>query len=203
MCYLSVVVFRRMQRTCGRHAVSRRNRTTCPSLRRSVVLTTVCLLAGPLPIPATGTVTRAAGGATVVRCYTNQLSISPDSGNSGAGHVGVYFRLHNHSQRACTLFGYPGAQLLDGRGHALHTVLHWGIGSTIRRLVLLRPGSNAYFLLEWAHVPMPGQTCPRAPAILITPPNAYTSIRVSMVPGGIDACGGIINAGPVEPSRIP
>lgn len=149
----------------------------------------------------------AVGPAAVTRCYTNQLAIYRDSGNSGLGHIGVYFRLQNRSQRVCTLFGYPGIQLLDGSGRPLHTVLHWGVGylsgNQARRLVYLRPGGNAYFLLEWVHFPTPGQTCPHAPAILITPPNAFRSIRVSMRPGYVDACGGIVNAAPVEPVRLP
>ena len=146
-------------------------------------------------------------GRAVTRCYTNQLTIYPDSGNSGMGHVGLYFRLHNHSNRACTLYGYPGAQLLDGHGGYLHTVLHWGVGyisgPQAKRLVYLRAGSNAFFLLEWVHIPTPGQSCPGAPAVLITPPNTYRSIRVSVLPGRIDACGGILNAAPVEPTRLP
>jgi hypothetical protein len=145
--------------------------------------------------------------AAVTRCYTNQLTISPDTSNSGAGHVGRYFRLHNKSNRGCTLFGYPGAQLLNASGHAMPTVLHWGTGylsgSVVKRLVYLASGGNAYFLLEWSHIPTPGQTCPGAPAILITPPNTYRSIRVSLGQARIDACGGIINAAPVERTRLP
>lgn len=169
-----------------------------------------CVISG-LAVSTGGRGALAAGSAArpaaVTRCYTNQLAIYRDSGNSGLGHVGVYFRIHNRSSRACTLFGYPGAQLLDARGRYLHTVLHWGVGylsgNQARRLVYLRPGGDAFFLLEWVHIPSPGQTCSRAPAILITPPNTYRSIRVSMSPGYIDACGGILNAAPVEPVRLP
>ena len=145
--------------------------------------------------------------SALTRCYTSQLSISPDSSNSGMGHVGFYFRVHNASARACTLFGYPGVQLLNRQGRSLHTVLHWGVGylsgNQARRMVYLRPGRNAFFFLEWVHFPSPGQTCPSAPAVLITPPNTYRSIRVQMSPGVITACGGVVNAGPVEPSRLP
>jgi hypothetical protein len=175
----------------------------------SLSLSLACIAFG-LGLSAGGHETLAAASArpaAVTRCYTNQLAVYRDTGNSGAGHVGVYFRLHNRSPRACTLFGYPGVQLLDGRGQYLHTVLHWGVGylsgNQARRLVYLRPGGDAFFLLEWVHIPSPGQTCPHAPALLITPPNTYRSIRVSMTPGYVDACGGILNAGPVEPVRLP
>jgi len=106
--------------------------------------------------------------------------------------------------------GYWGSlagQLLNRQGRSLHTVLHWGVGylsgNQARRMVYLRPGRNAFFFLEWVHFPSPGQTCPSAPAVLITPPNTYRSIRVQMSPGVITACGGVVNAGPVEPSRLP
>jgi uncharacterized protein DUF4232 len=150
---------------------------------------------------------RASAPARVVaRCDTAQLTIAPDYGEGGAGHIGLIFLVHNRSGQTCTLYGYPGAQLLDAAYRPLPTHLRWGTGylagNPPRRLVTLKPGTDAYFSLEWVHIPSPGQACPTAPFVRITPPNAYTSTIVWAGQGGIDACGGNLIAAPVEPGEF-
>ena len=144
--------------------------------------------------------------AAVGRCHTEQLTIAPDYGEGGAGHIGIIFLVHNRSGHTCTLYGYPGAQLLDASYRPLPTHLRWGIGylagNPPRRLVTLKPGTDAYFSLEWVHIPSPGQACPTASFIQIYPPNTYTPTVVWAGQGGIDACGGNLIAAPVEPGEF-
>src|SRR5579875_3520121 len=115
--------------------------------------------------------------AAVARCTTAQLVIAPDYGNGGAGHLGIIFLIHNRLNRTCTLYGYPGAQLLNANYQPLTTHLRWGGGylggNPPRRLVYLAPSADAYFSLEWVHIPSPGQTCPKASFLRITPPNDF------------------------------
>ena len=125
------------------------------------------------------------------------------SGTSGAtGHIAMQLRFHNRSMRACSLYGYPGFQLLDARGKALPTHAVWATGYFFAALpkhsVTLVPEGKAYFVIEWTHVPTPGQACPTARGLRVTPPNAFTSIQVSGGSISIDACGGIVTSTPVE-----
>ena len=144
--------------------------------------------------------------AATVRCRTNQLTIAADYGEGGVGHLGLIFLVHNLSGQACTLYGYPGAQLLNGSQHSLPTHLKWGegylVGALPKRTVVLPPGIDAYFSLEWVHIPSPGQSCPVAPFLRITPPNTTVSLIVWSGPGGIMACGGNLTASPVESSQF-
>lgn len=145
-------------------------------------------------------------GGSGGRCQVGQLNILPDGSSGGAGHVGFLFRVFNHSAVACTLYGYPGGQLLNAHQRALPTTVTRGLGYLIGkrtpRLVHLVPGASGYFVLEWTHIPSPGQRCPLAPFIRITPPNDYSSIFVPIAQGGIDACGGVLIASPLAPQRI-
>ena len=148
--------------------------------------------AAPLPAPL------------AARCHTAQLSITPVSSSGGVGHIGLQFSIHNDSSQTCTLQGFPGALLLNAQQQPLPTTVQWGAGylsgNRPVRLVTLAPGANAYMTLEWVHIPSPGQTCPAAPYVLITPPDAADALQVTVGAGVIDACGGQLTASPVEPT---
>jgi hypothetical protein len=151
--------------------------------------------------------TTATAPARLSRCFVGQLDILPDGSSAGLGHVGFMFRVFNHSVSACTLSGYPGAQLLDGGRRPLPTHVSRGLGYLVPKrtphLVKLVPGASGYFVMEWDHNPSPGQSCPVAPFIRITPPNAYSSVLVPIATFGIDACGGNLVASPVAANRFP
>ena len=175
----------------------------CLSVRSLVVgavlLVSAIQLAGP---PAHST--QAAGAVVAVtRCYTNQLTAAVVGSSGATGHIAMQIRFHNRSARTCTLFGYPGALLLNARRQPLPTHVQRGDGfisgiSHRPHLVRLNPGANAYAVFEWAHIPTPGQRCPTAPSLLVTPPNTYRSLLVSFRRGGVDACGGNLTVTPVQ-----
>jgi len=143
------------------------------------------------------------GPAAVANCQATQLALAPDYGTGAAGHASLVFLVHNRSGQTCALYGYPGAQLLDGAYRALPTYLRWGGGGDPpRRLVTLAPGADAYFALRWAAVPTGGQACPTASFVRVTVPNASASTVVWPGQGGIRACGGALTASPVGPAQF-
>ena len=136
-------------------------------------------------------------------CQTAQLAIAPNYSEGATGHASLIFLVHNHGGQTCTLYGYPGAQLLDGAYRGLPTHLHWSGGAMSgRRLVSLASGADAYFALNWVRIPTPDQSCPVASFVRITPPNEYGSTIVWAGQGGITACGGALSASPVEPAQF-
>lgn len=166
-------------------------------------------IAGMATTPvATAAIPHARPDQAVSRCLVGQLTAKVVASSGAAGHQGIMFRFHNRSVRPCTLYGYPGAQLLTATRRPLPTRVQRGGGyiSGIMRkktLVRLAPGANAFFVMEWARIPTPGQRCPAAPLVRVTPPNDYASILVVMRPNGIDACDGILNVTPVSATRFP
>jgi len=141
--------------------------------------------------------------AAVPRCQTAQLAIAPDYGGGATGHESLIFLVHSRAGQTCTLYGYPGVQLLDGAYRGLPTHLIWGSAATPpRRLVTLAPGTDGYFALSWTRIPTTGQSCPVASFVRITPPNASGSAIVWPGLGGVVACGGAITASPVESAQF-
>jgi Protein of unknown function (DUF4232) len=161
----------------------------------------------------TGTRSLVSRAPTAPTCQAAQLAIAQDASSGATGHIGIELRLHNASRQPCTLKGYATVVLLDGSRRPLLTVLRWGPGGFFNfnrpvRLVTLAPGGNAYLAMGWTHIPTPGQTCPRAPNLLILPPGASSALLVAMGHGGVhaygavDACGGQLAVSAVEPTHF-
>jgi hypothetical protein len=134
------------------------------------------------------------------RCHTNELSISQNDGQVAVGNVGVTFQLRSIAAQPCTLYGFPGLQLLDAAAQPLPTYLTWSrsgylIGTVPERTLTLLPGDRVYFVLQFSDVPRPGDRCVAASNLRITPPNAFTS-AVGQV-HGIAPCGGRVTVSPV------
>ena len=118
------------------------------------------------------------------RCQSTQLAVRIGREGAALGHIGVEVRFVNISARACTLYGYPGLQMLDGRNRALATRVHRGVAYTVpttaERVVILRPRASAAFDAGWDDATGYGlKKCPTSTRVLVTPPNAYRSISVS------------------------
>lgn len=154
---------------------------------------------------STRTTALAAGGG----CVNFQLLVTPVSGNGAMGHISEMFRIHDLLPGSCTLFGYPGALLLDGSFHSMPTHLTrapWPQGGPGPKRVTLTRSQDAYFVLAWEHMPRPGQRCPGARYVMITPPDdrlpvvTYSGNRSG--PSVIDACGGDLTASPVAGTRF-
>lgn len=143
--------------------------------------------------------------AGIRRCAGNLLAAYPSGSDAGLGHEGTMFRIHNMGSTACSLRGYPSVRLVDARGGVLATHVQRGPGylsgnPPVSDAVLV-PGGNAYFVLEWDHMPGPGQSCPTSRRLLITMPKGGAT-RSSFGPGGAQACGGYVHITPIEPVTI-
>lgn len=116
-----------------------------------------------------------AASAATPRCTVAKLSAELRRPSAGAGQRGLTLVLTNASRSSCSLFGYPGAQLLSARNQDVPTNV---VRQRARvRTVVLRPGAGATTTLQWSSVAGPGEPvtgrCEPNPArVEITPPNA-------------------------------
>jgi hypothetical protein len=169
----------------------------------------VAAMAGGLATGAGGpgrwmTGTALAGSAT---CADYQLIMKPIASNAGAGHVDEMFRIHDLLPGSCTLFGYPGAVLLDKNFYSLPTHVTrapYPQGGPAPKLVTLDRSHDAYFVFGWEHFPTPGQKCPIASYVMVTAPNDRLPdvTYAGSGGGGIMACGGNLTASPVSGKRF-
>ena len=148
--------------------------------RGSAVAVTGVLLFGA----AVATADATSLAAIPSRCHPSQLIVRIGHEGAAAGHIGVEVRFQNVSARACTLYGYPGLQMLDAAGRPLPTEVHRGRAYTVpnvaERLVTLRPRAGAAFDAGWDDATGYGRKqCPTSTRVLITPPDAYQSIKIA------------------------
>jgi Protein of unknown function (DUF4232) len=179
-----------------------------PAMRTAAA---VAATAGALTVGA-GSVGRWTGGTALAapsRCANYQLIMKPIAGNGAMGHISEMFRIHDFLPGSCTLFGYPGAVLLDRSFFSLPTHVTRGPypeGGPAPVLVTLSWRHDAYFVLSWGHFPTPGEKCPIASYLMITAPNDRLPV-VSYAgngdgQGGINACGGNVTVSPVSAKEL-
>ena len=90
------------------------------------------------------------------------------------------YRLTNRASTACVMVGYPGVAILDASGGIVqHPAARRPDPSTPVRVVTLRPGSAAKFLLTSSDVvPSPGcQHAWKGKTLQVIPPNTRTALR--------------------------
>jgi hypothetical protein len=127
----------------------------------------------------------------------------PYASQGAAGHIAVIYRIHNLWGQACTLYGYPGVQLLDGHFLSLPTTVHRGpggiVGAIPPRLIRIGAYGNAYFTLGYSDVPVNNQPCETAYYLMIWAPNDVLPVVTYAFThaGRITACGGNLNVSPV------
>jgi hypothetical protein len=142
-------------------------------------------------------------------CANYQLTMKPIASNAGTGHVSEVFRIRELLPGSCTLFGYPGAELLDKNFQSLPshvTRAPYPEGGPAPVLVTMDRSHDAYFVLSWVHFPTPGQRCPIAKYVMIWAPNDRLPVVANAGgaggEGGIMACGGQLTASPVSRKRF-
>ncbi|HET9172300.1 MAG TPA: DUF4232 domain-containing protein [Actinospica sp.] len=145
---------------------------------------------------STAGATRTVGQSS--RCRTGELagSFAVVPNGHSAGHTGYNIRLTDVGGRRCTVYGFPGLQLLDAHHAPVPTDAHWGTAFGGETLITLSPGGSAsataYFSPDVPGVgdnttePSPGAspwTCqPVAAFIEITPPDETTHLIVPVAP---------------------
>lgn len=139
-------------------------------------------------------------------CQPNQLTLTIQTSQGAAGHIAQQDMFTNKSNTKCTLYGYPGAVMLDSQQKPLATKANWqttgfSYSNQQKQLVTLNPGGVAYFIVEWSDVPVGSETsCPTAAYLSVTPPNDFSVITAA---DSINACnGGTLGISPVEANKI-
>ncbi len=139
------------------------------------------------------------------RCRTSALSAQPFAlaGGGAAGSRGGAFGLTNRGTVTCTLFGYPGMQLLGANGQPLPTTVIRGqyevVDAVPEQTVTLAPGAQARFYFMYSDTLGGGYpaVCPTASTVEVTPPGAYNHLVVAT---NIAPCEGHIWVSPVTAS---
>lgn len=145
----------------------------------------------PSTIPTIGT-TPTPGTAGPAPCQPSQLSLSTGQHTAGAGTIEEAFILTNTSQSSCTLYGYPGMQMLGG-GRQIPTRVVRTPHS--EQTVTLAPGGTSSFLAQWHDQTGYTTPCATSQQVEVTPPNTYSQLTVA---ASIQACpDGTINVTPV------
>jgi hypothetical protein len=151
---------------------------------------------GTTAIPIASTGTTASTTTTPPRCTVSQLRVRQTSSNGAAGSIGLTFAFTNVSSTTCSLFGYPGMQMLAASGGPLPTTVvrkpSVVVPSVPERTVVLAPHAIASFYAGYSDVS--ADSCPQASRLEVTPPNAYDHL---VIPTTIAPCRGTINVSPV------
>jgi hypothetical protein len=128
-------------------------------------------------------------------CGSAQLSVTAGRGGAAAGHIGLSLVFANTSSQACSLSGYPRVAGLDSQGNEVTQAQRTpsgymgGLTSSYHGdplpTVTLQPGGRASALIEVTDVPTgTSTTYPSYAALLVTPPNTFQSVRLSVpLPG--------------------
>jgi hypothetical protein len=141
--------------------------------------------------------------AQTARCANIQLYVTPQRSNGSAGHIAILYQIHNIGGSACSLYGYPGIQLLDRSFHDLPTFSHRGAlqlnGRRTPTTVIVPAHGSAWFAVEYQDIPADNGTCEFARYLMIFPPNDYLPVVARAGQGGSDvrACAGQIGLSPV------
>ncbi|TME95291.1 MAG: CBS domain-containing protein [Chloroflexi bacterium] len=139
------------------------------------------------------------------RCHAAGLALAVVGSDAGAGNVVGTFRFTNQLDVSCTLFGFPGAQLLDAAGDALPTNVVRGGGFSVISAppltVAVPAHGSAHFLIHWEQVPVGGETtCPVSASLAVIAPDEFLPLNI---PINIRACGGgRLDMGAVQPDSV-
>jgi hypothetical protein len=169
-------------------------------------ITTLTLAAAVTAVSATTAAAQSHPGApapasAAARCQTSQLRLGFHGVSPGLSHVGFAVVFHNRGAQ-CSLEGYPGFDAVTATGHTVHAkreLAGYLGGAKAIRPVVLGHGKAASAMYEGLAIGRNGKAsaCPRFTHVVVTPPNATTSVRRSIRPTRI--CDLAIH--PVVPGR--
>ena len=133
--------------------------------------------AQPMPTPGGLTPTT---GPLAPPCRSNQLKLSAEGGDAGAGNRVAVLGAQNVGAQPCSLNGYPTVTLLDGQGRSLTAIRaeqqpgnYFG-GVTGPTPVTLAPQAKAWFDIAWSVVPNEAigeRACPSAATVRMAAPG--------------------------------
>jgi hypothetical protein len=157
--------------------------------------------AAPAPSPtATFAVLPDASSSYGAACMASQLKLSFAIDFSASTEMGT---VTNASTSACSLFGFPGAELFDASQPIRLQVLQatssppWG-GVFPEQRIQLAPGAAAYFAVKWSSATSgAASSCPTVAHFAMTPPNDTASVVAN---DPIHVCGDSITISPFQPA---
>lgn len=133
-------------------------------------------------------------------CVASQLKLSIAIDYSSSFEEG---RLTNSSTSACSLFGFPGAELLDAQRQPMQTRVSlatsgvWG-GVFAEQKLQVTPGASVYFAVAWSKTPASAQSSCAAASYLALIPQGDT--KPVTAPDPIQPCDGAITLSPFQPA---
>lgn len=159
-------------------------------LKKAMALTAAATASAALLVAAGTGSASAQTAAAPQRCHTTALkaSLHADGNQAGVGNFGENLALTNISHQTCTVYGYPGLGLQNGKHAVLPIKVIWG--STYfatdpgRHTVTLKPGQSAWADLAW-HAPY-GVTSVTPSYLEVTPPDETTHLTIGFAVGAVD-----------------
>jgi hypothetical protein len=135
----------------------------------TVTPTTVTVIATPAPAPAPAPAPQAVG-----QCSDDDLSVISGTMQSADTQRHVVVSFVNVSSHPCTLFGYPGADLVTPVGGVLINVPRRPAAAAHR--LTLAPNDVAHAdVASYAIDTSTGNDCARWGTLVVTPPNDFQS----------------------------
>lgn len=139
---------------------------------------------------STASDTPASGGAVGAprRCHTADLTGRVEGHDEGAGQRYAALALTNHTASTCTVYGYPGLQLVDAHGTPLRTTVRRDSPPNPRSLTV-QPGQTVWTELHWTVVPADDEAATRCapdPTVLrVIPPDETTQLSIAFTYGPV------------------
>lgn len=129
------------------------------------------------------------------RCHTADLTGHVEGHGEGAGQRYAMLGLTNKTAIPCTIYGYPGLQLVDADGRPRQTTAHWDRATEPTRLVV-RHRQTVWALLHWTVITADDEVAsecgPATAGLLVIPPDETTQLRMAFAPGQLCQHGQII-----------
>jgi hypothetical protein len=126
--------------------------------------------------------------AGLAACAPPYLTLAVHSGSSGASHAGYLLVFTNTGQIACAMTGYPGVAILDSKDRQIIQASRTpngylgGLRGSKPPAIGLPAGGTASALLEGLLFdPRTSRGCPTERALLSTPPNTTTPMKVAVL----------------------
>lgn len=130
-----------------------------------------------------------AGTASSNQCQTRDLTLRVLQGPTDPDHTAgdFYVQLTNSSSRTCTLYGFPGVELLGGVGatpEPLGMKDNWTLKLAQtggKKVQTLKPGdASAAYVTFATRDPGASAGIPRAQVVQVIPPNQKTALRAKI-----------------------
>lgn len=146
-----------------------------PAARTVTVTSTPAATVAPVaPVTVTVPPTMPPPGAEPTACTDDDLEVTNGAMESANTQRRVLVSFRNSSAQACTMVGYPGADLVTPAGGVLINVARRPANAAPR--LTLQPGEvGTADVLTYAIDTDTGNSCARWGQLVVTPPNGYVA----------------------------